>query len=536
VATSKEPKDLVVHWQALLPKRKNLTPLLEFLAKLSEAERRSLASLAIKTYKTTQREAMRAFMASIDDENSSYHAPIGEALSAIATASLAELKTMTRQVWLSAMHDGKVGPETVLAARRPPWLSEWAEWMLEADVAYWRHVQPLVEQKLIAMPMHPHYALAFLGHHTLWEYSDGKQDSIEKFLRKRPEILKTIPYRLFEIPGSGEFSLANHDKYSEKKLHWSTALRNLAKDGLLDRGKLLFLSLEALNRDLPQYQAGWFSRFYEEYEPTPQEVASHVPLLVPLLGSKIPPTVAFAVNTLKKLVKGQGVKEPGKLITALAAGLRSTAKSTVSGALELYTLLMAKDPKRQTDVCIQIAQALGHEKVDVQKLLLKFLQKYGDVKQAKLRAAVQEQLPTLSASIRKEATKWLGEAPAEEVAGTQAPSAAEWKHLKLAVQKVKEPWRSLCGLTSLGDTHRHAGRTHRAHRSLARDTHRWHRDGVHPRWHLATVRPAAERVRRVDRATAIAGEEVATAHRALVQPAIDKPTHESYRGGVLLAD
>ena len=124
-------------------------------------------------------------------------------------------------------------------------------------------------------------------------------------IRSTPDIRDEDVWRLFEVEGGGELSLATFDKYIGGKLAggWASALVELAADGTLSRDRLLDESLCALERDFAQFRAGWFSRFHEQLEPTLEERAVRRDQYLGLLGSSIPPTVSFAVKAIGVLDK-----------------------------------------------------------------------------------------------------------------------------------------------------------------------------------------------------------------------------------------
>ena len=67
-------------------------------------------------------------------------------------------------------------------------------------------------------------------------------------LRRNPDLLVEDVWRVFEVEGGGENSLAAYDKYSSAENRWRTALVELGNDGSLDRERLLDASLDALQR------------------------------------------------------------------------------------------------------------------------------------------------------------------------------------------------------------------------------------------------------------------------------------------------
>lgn len=70
---------------------------------------------------------------------------------------------------------------------------------------------------------------------------------------------------------------------------------------MLDRRRPLDTSLATLARDLPQFQAAWFSAFHELLEPRVDEREERQAAYARLLRNPLGPTVAFALKALRAL-------------------------------------------------------------------------------------------------------------------------------------------------------------------------------------------------------------------------------------------
>src|SRR5262249_43927225 len=129
--------------------------------------------------------------------------------------------------------------------------------------------------------------------------------------------------------------LAARDKYAHKpEGTWLHTLVALACEGKLARDRLLDASLDALGRDFAQFRAGWFSRFHEALEPTHEERASRAERYLHLLGSRIPPTISFALKALAILDKA-GQLPPQTVVEAVSPALAARQKGTVLAGLKL---------------------------------------------------------------------------------------------------------------------------------------------------------------------------------------------------------
>ena len=136
-------------------------------------------------------------------------------------------------------------------------------------------------------------------------------------LQQDQELLHRVVWRLFEVEGGGEVSLANLDKYSGREITWAATFQQLVADGSLPREQVLRACLTALGRDFSSYRAGWYSALFVSLAPTTEEVAVEQALLRALLRSDVTATVSFAVKHLRNLHKA-GKLDRLETVTALA--------------------------------------------------------------------------------------------------------------------------------------------------------------------------------------------------------------------------
>src|SRR5690606_22537575 len=124
----------------------------------------------------------------------------------------------------------------ILVDRRPEWLAQWAAYLLNDDNYWhdWRLVRRLVRAGLIPKPDHPNYVLGMISGVTQWV--DGSRPTVQQWLDEDPELLDDEVWRLFELEGGGENSLANVDRFGGGG--WSATLLSYAEAGTLPRARL----------------------------------------------------------------------------------------------------------------------------------------------------------------------------------------------------------------------------------------------------------------------------------------------------------
>lgn len=182
--------------------------------------------------------------------------------------------------------------QDVLRGRAPERLIPIVEFLVD-DVGdrAWRVVRPLVREGIVPRPDRPSYTIAMLA-------GTRRRDAAELIVED-PGLLDVEVWRLFEVEGGGEDSLANHEKFFGDT--WGNAFRDLALRDPAMRQRLLDVSLAALARDFATYRAGWFSRFHESLDPSDDERARRADAYLGLLRSRASPTVSFAVTALARI-------------------------------------------------------------------------------------------------------------------------------------------------------------------------------------------------------------------------------------------
>jgi hypothetical protein len=223
-------------------------------------------------------------------------------------------------------------------------------------------------------------------------------------VRADDELRETLIWRVFEVEGGGEVSLANVDKYSRPEASWAQTFRDLVADGTLPRDRVLASCLQALGRDFSAYRAGWFAQLHRSLEPTVEELAAAQGPLRGLLRSPITATVSFAVSGLAVVDKaGRLADEPYAAECAPAMGV--SAKATAIRAVDIAAGVARRRQELAAPVAEAVAHALEHPHRDVQVRALAVLRTLD------ARGLVAPRLGLLEPSVARDVAGWLG-APA----------------------------------------------------------------------------------------------------------------------------
>ena len=288
----------------------------------------------------------------------------------------------------------------VLRGRSPERLEPIVEFLLD-DVTDWAWlvVRPLVREGLVTRPDRPSYTIAMLAATRRRDAADLVADD--------PGLLEVEAWRLFEVEGGGEDSLANHEKFFGDT--WGRLFRELAGHEPAMRRRVLDDSLAALARDFATYRAGWFSRFHESLAPTDEERAERVNAYLGLLRSRVGPTVSLAVAALTRIDHAGGLASEAlldRIGPVLAEGSAGTAKAGLG--------LVGRAAERAAGVAPRAAMvatlALANPSPEVQGRATVMIGRLVDRPDDDLARALVERLPDVAASQRSALTALIARA------------------------------------------------------------------------------------------------------------------------------
>jgi len=307
--------------------------------------------------------------------------------------------------------------EVVLERRSPERLGPIVEHLLDDlhDRA-WKIVRPLILAGVIPRPDRPSYTIAMLAATRRWKAAD--------LVTFDPAVLDVEAWRLFEVEGGGEDSLANHEKFFGDS--WGVLFRELAARDPAVRRRLLDASLAALARDFATYRAGWFSRFHETLAPTDEERTERVNAYLGLLRSRVGPTVSFAVAALARIDHAGGLA-PDALLDRIGPVLAEGS----AGAATAGVGLVGRAAERAADVAPRAAivatLALANPSPEVQGRAIVLIGRLVDGPDDNLARALIERLPDVAASQRSTLTALIGQsggAPAADAPAAPVPRDA----------------------------------------------------------------------------------------------------------------
>jgi hypothetical protein len=254
---------------------------------------------------------------------------------------------------------------------RPRSLDGLADALLKGSPLKIRTVQRLIVAGLAERPDSDDYALGLIALPQVTRDAG----TLSAMFAADPSLRAVLP-RVFGIEGTGDVSLSSSDKYSHASMAWGPILLTLVEDGLATREGLLDRTLDALERDWPQYRAGWFSRFHGELAPTDDELRARLPRYLALCASRIAPTVTLALAVLKQIDTAAPI-DGDSLLDALRPVMASAVKAQIEAALKLVDRAVAREPRLASQAADVAAIGVLHDAAPVQAAVLARLTRWG---------------------------------------------------------------------------------------------------------------------------------------------------------------
>ena len=240
--------------------------------------------------------------------------------------------------------------------------------------------------------------------------------------------------RLFEIPGVGWVFNRRRDSGD-----WTHAVCRLTEEGVLDRAAMIDACVARLLRGEQSASLRGFLDLLEAFGPTEDELAARSPDWV-RLACDAPSTVAgHAQDVLRRLAEA-GRLETALLVEASQGVLFRTEKKLLRGQLTLLDKALRRDGGAAPELLPVVAEAFGHEDVDVQERALKLAVRHTGLVDASVRAGLAAAAVSLPSVLRGRAAEVFG-APSEP---PEPPELSELSGLS------EEVW-GLSGLSELPD-------------------------------------------------------------------------------------
>jgi Family of unknown function (DUF6493) len=347
----------------------------------------------------------------------------------VAWAATATARQLSSWSWSLEARLGEMDPRVadVLLSRGRGFVQNLARMLLQGDgPSLWPFVRRAVREGVIDRPEGEGYIRGMVfgaGAGPNWH---EQLESVYEGLLADPELLDDV-WSIFDHELGADLANTNTWNYSPGESsrgenRWLYALTRLAEEGKLDRARLLDASLDALMRDFRPSTLGWYANLHEALEPTLEERQERLERYLALVTSPAAPALKEGLAGLKEL--GDAVPSD-QLARAATAALVQPLKTHAIAMLRELEAAVKRDEAGRPVLLGAAAQALAHEKPDVQERALKLLERYAeDAPRAELLTyldAVAPPLrPRLEALTGFDTEREISAPPLEELTGAAA--------------------------------------------------------------------------------------------------------------------
>lgn len=328
----------------------------------------------------------------------------------------------------------------ILHHRQPHWLPDLASALLvgkERSHSSVPLIRALIRDGVIEYPTIPEYPIALVRSLDMGFWRDSTTPSILELLRADRGLCEREVWDILSTEGAGR-DLTTHDswllreytdlgprgKVVEAKPHrtWRHALTEAPKEGLLDRDRLLDVTLGAFLRDWPASDATWFVTLLDSLDPTDNELHARHSVLSRILATAPGGPVGWAITALGRLSKAK-LLDVEEVTAAAPSALMRPDKTHPMSMLKLLKDVGTGDAGRAGLAATAAAHGLEHGRVDVQERALAVVTIL--VPDQRREELLQEHADGLAPSLRAEvATALVPEVAAPQATTPLAPSAS----------------------------------------------------------------------------------------------------------------
>ena len=350
---------------------------------------------------------------------------------ALAWAGTATARQLASTSWvLQSGIYGEAGEREyqLVAARGSRFVTDFVRMNLRSEgPGLWPLVRRAVREGVIERPDGDEYVRAMVFGIGLSPQAHENVNSVYEALREDPDLIEEI-WLVFEHEVGGDLAHQNAwralgpGQYENGENRWIHALRRLAVEGDLDRQRLLDASLDALMRDFRPSTLTWYVQLHEALEPTLEERQDRLDRYLALITSPAAPALKAGLGGLKEL--GDAVPSED-LARAATPALVQPQKTHAIAMLRQLESAAKRDEESRPVLLGAAAQALSHEKQDVQERALKLLERYEeDAPRAELLSYLDAVAPTLRPRVDAltglETKHEIAAPPMEELTGPAA--------------------------------------------------------------------------------------------------------------------
>ncbi|MFJ5046441.1 DUF6493 family protein [Streptomyces sp. NPDC088719] len=262
-----------------------------------------------------------------------------------------------------------------LEDRDPAWLGDLAQRLAERSVlsdAEYAFVGELARIADVPIPVTDNLVVGWTESVGTARWRGRTRRPLTDILRDDPHTAALAP-RLFEMPELPP----QVDWYDapESQEHWPGALCTLADEGVLDRPYLVERCVTRLMRGGRSVDQRFFLAVLQRLGATEEEESGHLRDWTAMAADGIAPVASHAQQVLVRL-DARGELSTRELAEVSGAVLFRQEKKLVRAQLTLLGKALRRDAATAGELLPAVAEAFGHEGIDVQERALKLVARY----------------------------------------------------------------------------------------------------------------------------------------------------------------
>ncbi|MHC3463881.1 DUF7825 domain-containing protein [Streptomyces flavovirens] len=344
----------------------------------------------------------------------------------------------------------------VLADREPVWLGDLSHRLAARPTATsgtdFQLVQELARIARCPLPVTASVVEAWVASVNTVRLHDRKHQTLIGVLREETDLGVLAP-RLFDgiEPPSGLYWYDHGDAVGADG--WPTVLATLAGEGLVERGALIDGAVNRLLRGGRPGDLRFSLAVVRALELTADEEAERVPDWIAMAADGVAPVAGHAQGVLTRL-DALGRLTTSDLADVSASILFRTEKKLVRAQLVLLGKVLRRDPASVEPLLPVVAEAFGHEDMDIRERALKLTARHLTTAPASLREELAPAAAQLGPMHRELARELFGDlldgerqAPPYEEALPPVPAL---RPLGAAVATVSELVEEVAALVKTG--------------------------------------------------------------------------------------
>jgi hypothetical protein len=287
-----------------------------------------------------------------------------------------------------------------LHLRSREWCDEFIVWLMSDPSnrwwCYWQCVQAglcsrMVNETIIDELLH------FLDYGCS---INNEKCSIAKFLQQYSELLEKEIWYIFEHEFAKPFSFAYFDSHAIETNLWNQTFVELTEKGLIDRSRLLDVTLGTLQFNYPDHEMRWYSNLHRCLKPTIDEIKIREEKYLDLLDNRNPTTVALGTEIIVALSKADKINER-LFLQRMIPIFKDRSKIRPKILLGIAQKIAAKNPDLRNDAVHAALKGLTHESVDVQTAAAVIIRDYNDSANTEIVAEIERLRPLLHSSVQQ---------------------------------------------------------------------------------------------------------------------------------------